>query len=138
VSVAAVVVDDRQRVLLIQRADNGEWQIPGGVLERGEDIRAGLRREVLEETGLTVHPLRLTGVYQHVPAGIVALVFRAFAEQGDPQPGDEAAAVRWMEFDEVRRLMTETFLVRVEDALDDSSDEIPVRAHDGNRIIATT
>ncbi|WP_214111087.1 NUDIX domain-containing protein [Acrocarpospora catenulata] len=63
VSVAGVVVDDRGRVLLTQRADNDQWQAPGGVLEIGETITNGLRREVLEETGLTsmFHDLRLVG-----------------------------------------------------------------------------
>jgi 8-oxo-dGTP pyrophosphatase MutT (NUDIX family) len=134
VSVAAVIVDDRQRVLLIQRADTGEWQIPGGVLERGEGIHAGLRREVFEETGLHVQPIRLTGVYQHLPAGVVALVFRCHIESGDPAPGDEAAAVRWLGVDEARRLTTEAFHVRVVDAFT-GEPEPAVRAHDGVNVI---
>lgn len=56
VSVAGVVVNDRGEVLLIQRRDNGHWEPPGGVLEFGESIRDGLRREVREETGLDVQP----------------------------------------------------------------------------------
>jgi 8-oxo-dGTP pyrophosphatase MutT (NUDIX family) len=43
-------------VLLIKRRDNGQRQIPGGVLELGESIHAGLIREVHEETGLLVEP----------------------------------------------------------------------------------
>jgi 8-oxo-dGTP pyrophosphatase MutT (NUDIX family) len=62
VSVAAVVTDDAGRVLVIQRRDNSAWQIPGGVLERDESIPAGLRREVVKETGLLIGPDRLTGV----------------------------------------------------------------------------
>ena len=54
VSVAAVVLDDAGRALVIQRRDNGAWQLPGGVLELDEPIEAGVRREVLEETGLEV------------------------------------------------------------------------------------
>jgi 8-oxo-dGTP diphosphatase len=76
VSVAAVVVDDIGRALLIRRRDNGHWEPPGGVLELGEKIIDGLRREVAEETGLHVEPSALTGVYKNMTQGIVALVFR--------------------------------------------------------------
>lgn len=64
VSVAAAVLDDQGRVLIAQRRDNGHWEPPGGVLELGESIPEGLRREVREETGLDVEPERLTGVYR--------------------------------------------------------------------------
>ena len=37
----------------------GMWTLPGGGLDHGEDPRAGVRREVYEETGLTVTPGRL-------------------------------------------------------------------------------
>lgn len=72
-----MVIDDQDRVLVVKRRDNGEWQIPGRVLELDESIHAGLRREVLEETGLLVEPQRLTGVYNNLRLGVVALVFRA-------------------------------------------------------------
>jgi 8-oxo-dGTP diphosphatase len=75
VSVAAVVTNDDGRVLVVQRRDNGEWQIPGGVLELDESIHAGLQREVEEETGLIVEPERLTGIYKNLRLGVVALVF---------------------------------------------------------------
>ena len=54
VSVAAVVVDDTDRVLVIRRRDNGAWQLPGGVLELNETPEDGMRREVSEETGVMV------------------------------------------------------------------------------------
>lgn len=76
VSVAAVVVDEYDRALLIRRPDNGHWEPPGGVLELDEDIAHGLRREAAEETGLQVEPSALTGVYKNMSRGIVALVFR--------------------------------------------------------------
>ncbi|MEV4512988.1 NUDIX domain-containing protein [Dactylosporangium sp. NPDC049525] len=52
VSVAAVVTDDGGRVLVIQRRDNGQWQIPDGILELAESVQTGVRRKVLEETVL--------------------------------------------------------------------------------------
>jgi 8-oxo-dGTP diphosphatase len=61
VGVGAVVVDE-QRVLLVRRGREplkGHWSLPGGLLELGEPLAAGVAREVLEETGLTVEPIEL-------------------------------------------------------------------------------
>ena len=66
VSVAAAIIDDQGRFLAIRRADNGRWEPPGGVLELHESIEEGLIREVAEETGLTIEPLALTGVYKNM------------------------------------------------------------------------
>src|SRR5690349_3502109 len=95
VSVAAVIADEFGRVLVTQRRDNGHWEPPGGVLETQESILDGLKREVREETGLTVEPVRLTGVYKNMARGIVALMFRATIVEGAPAPTDEAIRVEW-------------------------------------------
>lgn len=76
VSVAGVVVREDGRLLAIRRADNGTWELPGGVLELDEAPEAGVQREVLEETGIHVEVDELTGVYKNTTRGIVALVFR--------------------------------------------------------------
>jgi 8-oxo-dGTP diphosphatase len=68
VSVAGIITDDHGRALLVQRRDNHRWEPPGGVLELGETIDDGLRREVREETGLEIEPITLTGVYKNCPA----------------------------------------------------------------------
>jgi 8-oxo-dGTP diphosphatase len=84
VSVAGVIVDDHDRALLIQRRDTQRWEPPGGVLEPGETIHDGLRREVREETGLDIEPITLTGVYKNMVRAIVALVFRCEASPVQP------------------------------------------------------
>lgn len=68
---SAVVVDERGRVLLHQRADTGNWSIPGGGMEPGESIAECLVREVREETGIEVRPVRVVGVYSD-PSHVVA------------------------------------------------------------------
>jgi 8-oxo-dGTP diphosphatase len=60
---AAIVRDATGGVLLIRRGDGRGWSLPGGVMEPGESIVACLVREVWEETGLDVEPLRLVGIY---------------------------------------------------------------------------
>ena len=59
----AAVVDDAGRILLIQRADDHLWAMPGGAFEMGETAAEGVRREAREETGVDVEVLDLIGVY---------------------------------------------------------------------------
>src|SRR6476619_316959 len=61
----AAVICDGERVLLQRRDDNGRWGLPGGGVDPGESVRTAIVREVREETGLDVEPLRLIGVYSY-------------------------------------------------------------------------
>lgn len=51
--IVAVARTEDGRWLLIRRGDNGQWCFPGGTLEWGETLRAGLARELEEEAGVT-------------------------------------------------------------------------------------
>lgn len=70
-AVSAVVRDDEGRLLVHRRSDNDLWSIPGGRLEVGESASQAVVREVLEETGIEVEPVRLVGVYSD-PRAVVA------------------------------------------------------------------
>lgn len=128
VSVAGIVVRDDGRVLVIRRDDNGHWEAPGGVLELHESFEDGVRREVLEETGLEITVERLTGVYKNLTHGIVALVYRCRPAGGDAHPTAEARDVRWMTREEVQSAMNPAFAARVLDAFDEHAHS---RTHDG-------
>ena len=134
VSVAGVIVNDQDQALLVQRRDNQHWEPPGGILELDESIEDGLRREVREETGLTVEPIALTGVYKNLKRGIIALVFRCGAVDGELALNPEVAAFRWASRDEVRALAEEAFAVRVLDALT-AGNLTAVREHDGIHLL---
>jgi 8-oxo-dGTP diphosphatase len=134
VSVAAVITDDHGRALLIQRRDNYCWEPPGGVLELGESIQDGLRREAREETGLDVEPVALTGVYKNMSRGIVALVFRCKIIGGELTLTDETSAYQWADEQDIRELASEAYAVRIIDALQD--DQPPaIRQHDGVHLL---
>jgi 8-oxo-dGTP pyrophosphatase MutT (NUDIX family) len=60
---AVIIQDDAGRVLLQHRADTDNWGIPGGFMEIGESVEEAARREVLEETGLTVGEMTLYTVF---------------------------------------------------------------------------
>ena len=137
VSISGIVTDDHGRALLIQRRDNHHWEPPGGVLELGETIYDGLRREVREETGLDIEPVALTGIYKNMPRGIIALVFRCEITGGDLATTDEVAAFRWATGADVAELADEAYAVRVLDALN-GGQPAAVRHHDGVHLIPPT
>ena len=59
----AAIVDTNGRILLIQRADDQLWAMPGGGFNVGETPAEGVAREALEETGVSVEVMELVGVY---------------------------------------------------------------------------
>lgn len=105
-SVSAVVLREG-RLLLQQRADGGQWGLPGGSVEIGETVTAALEREVREETGYEVAVGRLVGVYSdprfqvvRYPDGrvwhYVSLCFACALRGGEPRPAPgETLALDW-------------------------------------------
>ena len=63
VGATAVIVDGAGRILVTRRTDNGQWCLPGGFSNLGENAAYTIIREVYEETGLHVQPERLMGVF---------------------------------------------------------------------------
>lgn len=68
----AAAIDAQGRILLIQRADNGMWAMPGGFLEVGETPAEGVVRETLEETGVQCRVRCLVGLFDSRFCGTVS------------------------------------------------------------------
>ncbi|MEH1166509.1 NUDIX domain-containing protein [Micromonospora sp. CPCC 205539] len=58
-----MVVSDNGHLLLIERADTGDWGLPGGFMEPGESFEDAARREVREEVGIELDGLDFLGVF---------------------------------------------------------------------------
>ncbi len=106
VGVGAVIVE-KGRVLLIRRGAEplkGHWSLPGGLLELGESLVDGVKREVREETGLEVEPLELIELIdrihregERVRYHYVIADYLCRVTGGALQAASDADAVRWTE-----------------------------------------
>jgi ADP-ribose pyrophosphatase YjhB (NUDIX family) len=110
VGVGGVVIH-RGRVLLIRRGGEplkGEWSIPGGLVELGEELAEGARRELKEETGLDIEPLEILTVFdrifrkgRRVRYHFVIVDFACRLRGGRLRPGSDVLEARWVRREEL-------------------------------------
>ena len=106
IGVGAVIVSGG-RALLVRRDTEplrGEWSVPGGMLELGERLRDGIRREALEETGLVVEPGEVLDVFDSIfTDGLgrtqyhyVLIDYLCRPVSGEARAGSDVSDVRWV------------------------------------------
>ncbi len=105
VGVGGVVIH-RDRALLIRRGSEplkGEWSIPGGMLELGEELAAGVQRELKEETGLDVEPVECILVFDRimregmrVKYHYVIVDYLCRRKRGRLRPASDVVDARWV------------------------------------------
>jgi 8-oxo-dGTP diphosphatase len=100
---AVTVVHRDGQVLIGKRGKNsfepGKWCLPGGFIEFGEDFLFAARREVLEETGLTVEIEGIVNVVSNFLAPdlqTLVIVLQARIVGGNPAPGDDLQELKWV------------------------------------------
>ena len=125
IGAAAVIFDDRGRVLLVKHTyGHLNWNPPGGLALPGEEPSVAAARELFEETGLRTPPGSISGIYYepgHDFGPMIHFVFR-FAHDagqvvvaGPPEIGE----VGWFALDELPRPITDFVENRIRDALQD-------------------
>jgi 8-oxo-dGTP diphosphatase len=104
--VGAIILK-RNSVLLVERGKSplkGYWSLPGGVLETGEHLEEGIRREVLEETGLVVEPVRVITIFERIMRDgkgkaeyhYVLIDYLCRVTGGALQAADDVSRVAWV------------------------------------------
>lgn len=107
---AAAFIEQDGCVLLVRRAVDplrGLWSLPAGFVDAGEDPIEAIRRECLEETGLTVHVTGLVDVFfgqEHPRGAHIVIVYRAEIQQGVLQAGDDVDQAAFFALDDLPEL----------------------------------
>ncbi len=113
VGVGGVVISNG-RVLLVRRGApplEGQWSIPGGLLEVGETLTAGVRRELLEETAVEVRALELLEVFERIDLDasgqarhhFVVLDYLCDVLGGQARAGSDVTDVAWATPEELEK-----------------------------------
>ena len=106
IGVGAVIVSGG-RALLVRRDSEplrGEWSVPGGLLELGERLRDGVRREALEETGIEIEAGEVLDVFDSIftdPLGrtqfhYVLIDYLCRPLSGEARAASDVSDVRWV------------------------------------------
>ena len=114
VAVGAIVFKN-DRVLLVRRGQPPSqdlWAIPGGRVEIGETLQEAAEREILEETGITIHAREPVYTFDYIEQDgsasprfhYVIIDLTADYVGGEIMAGDDAAEARWIAADELAGL----------------------------------
>ncbi len=114
VTVDAVVLNNQNnkpKVLLIKRKNDpfkNKWAIPGGFLEKDENLEYGAKRELEEETGLkidTLIQLKTYGGVDRDPRGrTISIAFIAITQHQEVKAADDAVEAKWFNLHELPSL----------------------------------
>lgn len=119
-SVGGAVYDaSNDTFLLIRRADNGNWELPGGLVEPGEELMGAVAREVKEETGVEVEALAISGIYESPSHAVVSIVFLCRYLSGSMMLSDETVDVAWVGRSEISKVVNSAYSCRLLDVLEE-------------------
>ncbi|TDD69404.1 NUDIX domain-containing protein [Actinomadura darangshiensis] len=129
-SVNVIAANEDGEILLILRADNDNWALPGGAVDLGESVRQAAIRETREETGISCEIVGIVGIYSD-PRHVIRYTSNEEVRQefsivltgrpigGRPTPSDESREVHWMASGDIKSLrMDRSMRLRIDHYLE--------------------
>ncbi len=122
IGVKALIINQKQEVLLVEHTYMSGWHLPGGGVDQGESPKAAIIREVKEETGIIVkEEPSLFAIYSHKILGAndypMVYIIKEFAIQQDAKLSQEIKHARWFEVNSLPPETTESTRQRIQEYL---------------------
>ncbi|WDV47425.1 NUDIX domain-containing protein [Clostridiaceae bacterium M8S5] len=128
VGAGGLVINDEGKILLVNNPRKG-WEYPGGIVEVGETVIQGVKREIKEETGVDVEVVNMVGIYSNtkkkkgyggveVVPTIVTIDFICKYISGELTTSVESSDVKWFSKEEAINIVRKKQQYRLRKALD--------------------
>jgi len=115
IGATAIITNSKKQVLLAKRTKNhvtypNYWNLPGGIIEFGEEVEHALKREVKEEIGVDIKIGKFIGHYYRTlpnplsPWHTMSLPFHCKILRGTPKPKDETTEVKWFTKNQIKKM----------------------------------
>ena len=121
IAAGGIVINEKNEILMVKHLRQG-WVYPGGIVEVGENVIDGLKREVMEETGVDIEVgevfciISNTGKHsgyngvKEIPTKLM-LDFICKAKSGVPRPSDENTESVYVPKEKVLEMITEPAII---------------------------
>ena len=123
ISVFAMILNNKNQVLLIKKQGKDYWERPGGKVEYGEKVISALKREILEETGIQISVKKFMEINEPITSKGHWIGFHYLAnyKKGKPRilEPNKHSDVRWFGMNKLPKLspVSEVIIKRYKDAL---------------------
>lgn len=103
-----IIIQQESNILLIKRKNDpfkDHLSLPGGFVNEGELVEEAARREMWEETSLTVEPIEILGVYSDPNRDprrhVLTVVWVAIVVNGIARANDDSIEVQWLPLNDI-------------------------------------
>ncbi len=132
---SGIIVDQRGELLVVKRSDTRTWAVPGGTLDLGEAPDQGVTREVEEETGFKVLPVRLVRLdYLPIRGGTLQFTFRCLLRGGEAKTSIESIKVGFVKTSPIPVRVLPIHKVPIEGALKHAGGAVEWHRYHLNRL----
>ncbi len=140
IGVFAHITNKEGQILLVRQNYAGlEWACAGGRLEKGEDLVAGLHREVWEEAKCIITVNRMIGTYIAPYANDLVVFFDASLKEAHPwQPDDEISDMGFFDSNRLPSPMSAGTKLRIADALEGRTGVVATYAKSNAGVVSLT